>query len=308
MPKLSEIAMWFGIEMAVLDGEITTVSAIESAGPESLVFATDSRTLEQALRSKAGGILVSQVIASATAGEDIRVLRVPEAKLAFAVAAGRLKKTGYRAWVHPSAVIESDVVLGERTHVGPGALVEAGVKIGADCEIRANVVVHSGTTVGSRVIVQSGAILGSAGFGYVRDSATGKYVAFPQQGTLEIGDDVEIGANSTIDRGALGETRIGRGTKIDNLVHIAHNCCLGEDVVIAAQTGISGSTVIGDGAVIGGQVGVGDHALIGEGVILGSGSGILSGKKLSGPGQVFWGTPAQPLKAYLRDLARFRRS
>ena len=116
-----------------------------------------------------------------------------------------------------------------------------------------------------------------------------------------------IGANTTIDRGALGETRIGAGTKIDNLVHIAHNCVLGRNVIIAAQTGISGSSVIEDGAILGGQVGLGEHAHVGPGVILGGGAGVLSHKKVRGPGQVFWGRPARPLKQYLRDLARLSR-
>ncbi|MGD0889328.1 MAG: UDP-3-O-(3-hydroxymyristoyl)glucosamine N-acyltransferase, partial [Acidobacteriaceae bacterium] len=160
---------------------------------------------------------------------------------------------------------------------------------------------------GDRVLVQAGAVLGATGFGYARNSATGEYIAFPQQGTLTIEDDVEIGANSTIDRGALGETRIGAGTKIDNLVHIAHNCVVGRNVVIASQTGISGSCVIEDGAVLGGQVGLGEHAHIGPGVILGGGAGVLSHKKVRGPGQVFWGRPARPLKQYLRDLARLSR-
>jgi UDP-3-O-[3-hydroxymyristoyl] glucosamine N-acyltransferase len=122
-----------------------------------------------------------------------------------------------------------------------------------------------------------------------------------------IEDRVEIGANTTIDRGALGETRIGRGAKIDNLVHIGHNCVIGRNVVIAAQTGISGSSVVEDGAILGGQVGIGEHATVGEGVILGGGAGVLSGKKMHGKGEVFWGRPARPLKEYLRDLARLKR-
>ena len=122
-----------------------------------------------------------------------------------------------------------------------------------------------------------------------------------------IEDDVEIGANTTIDRGALGETRIGAGSKIDNLVHIGHNCRIGRNVIIAAQTGISGSSAVEDGAILGGQVGMGEHALVGPGVILGGGAGVLSNKKLHGPGQVFWGRPARPLKQYLRDLARLSR-
>jgi UDP-3-O-[3-hydroxymyristoyl] glucosamine N-acyltransferase len=157
------------------------------------------------------------------------------------------------------------------------------------------------------VIVHAGAVLGSDGFGYVRDGATGEYTKFPQQGRLVIEDDVEVGANTTIDRGALEETRIGRGTKLDNLIHLGHNVSVGRNVVIAAQTGVSGSSSIGDGAIIGGQVGMGEHAEIGAGVILGGQGGILPGKRVQGPGMVFWGTPARPIKDYLRELATLAR-
>ncbi|MFY9741851.1 MAG: UDP-3-O-(3-hydroxymyristoyl)glucosamine N-acyltransferase, partial [Candidatus Sulfotelmatobacter sp.] len=143
----------------------------------------------------------------------------------------------------------------------------------------------------------------SDGFGYVRDAETGRYEKFPQIGRLAIEDDVEIGANTTIDRGALDETRIGRGTKIDNLVHVGHNCRIGENVVIAAQTGISGSAVIENNVVIGGQVGIADHVRLEEGVIVGAQAGIPSNKILRGKGVVFWGTPARPLHQYLKQLA-----
>ena len=182
-----------------------------------------------------------------------------------------------------------------------------GCVIGNDCNVLAGVTIYPGTVMGDRVVVQAGAVLGATGFGYARSSETGEYVLFPQQGRLVVEDDVEIGANTTIDRGALGETRIGRGTKIDNLVHIGHNCLIGKDVVIAAQTGISGSSVVEDGAMLGGQVGIGEHATVGKGVILGGGAGVLSGKKMHGPGEVFWGRPARPLKEYLRDLARLKK-
>src|SRR4029077_2815883 len=178
--------------------------------------------------------------------------------------------------------------------------------IGGGCDIQARVTIYSGVVLGDEVVVQAGAVLGSTGFGYARNGETGEYVLFPQQGQLVIEDRVEIGANTTIDRGALGETRIGRGTKIDNLVHIAHNCVIGKNVVIAAQTGISGSSVVEDGAILGGQVGIGEHATVGEGVILGGGAGVLSGKKMKGKVEVFWGRPARPLKEYLRDLARLK--
>jgi UDP-3-O-[3-hydroxymyristoyl] glucosamine N-acyltransferase len=155
--------------------------------------------------------------------------------------------------------------------------------------------------------VHAGAVLGSDGFGYVRDAATGAYTQFPQQGALVIENDVEIGANSTIDRGALAETRIGRGTKIDNLVHVGHNCDIGEDVILVALTGISGSSTVGRGAILAGQVGIGDHAHVGPGVILGGQSGVFNGKTVSNeglrPGTVLYGTPARPLKQALREQA-----
>ncbi len=146
-------------------------------------------------------------------------------------------------------------------------------------------------------------MLGADGFGYVRDPTTGAYTQFPQQGTLVIEDDVEIGANTTIDRGALKQTRIGRGTKFDNLVHVGHNCEIGEDVILVAGVGISGSCTVGNGAVIAGQVGIGDHAHIGPGVILGGQAGVLSGKTVTNegcvkPGTVLWGTPARPLSRF----------
>jgi UDP-3-O-[3-hydroxymyristoyl] glucosamine N-acyltransferase len=178
--------------------------------------------------------------------------------------------------------------------------------VGSGCDIHARVTIYPGVVLGDGVVVQAGAVLGSTGFGYARNAETGEYVLFPQQGSLVIEDDVEIGANTTIDRGALGETRIGRGTKIDNLVHIGHNCVIGRNVVIAAQTGMSGSSVVEDGAVLGGQVGIGEHATVGAGVILGGGAGVLSGKKMRGKGEVFWGRPARPLKEYLRDLAKLK--
>jgi UDP-3-O-[3-hydroxymyristoyl] glucosamine N-acyltransferase len=161
--------------------------------------------------------------------------------------------------------------------------------------------------LGNRVIVHSGAVLGSDGFGYVRDEKTGCYEKFPQTGRLEIEDDVEIGANSTIDRGALDLTRIGRGSKIDNLVHVGHNVLIGKNVVIAAQTGISGSAVIEDNVVIAGQVGIADHVRIEEGAILGAQAGVPSNKVIRGKGIVFWGTPARPIRQYLKELAALGR-
>jgi UDP-3-O-[3-hydroxymyristoyl] glucosamine N-acyltransferase len=306
MVRISKVADWLGVGAPLLDSEITEVASIEGAGPRSVVFAVDKEAMTHALASKAGAVLASTNLQDGEFPLDPRVLWVADARYAFAVVARRLYGKGFAAGVHPSAVVGQGVRIGVGTRIGPGVVLEDGAVVGSDCNLMARAVVHAGTMLGDRVVVQAGAVLGSTGFGYARSKETGEYLIFPQQGRLVVEDDVEIGANTTIDRGALGETRIGRGTKIDNLVHIGHNCVIGKNVVIAAQTGISGSSVVEDGAILGGQVGIGEHATVGTGVILGGGAGVLSGKKMRGPGEVFWGRPARPLKEYLRDLARLK--
>lgn len=307
MATWREVAEWVGAEASPPErgGEIVRVSGLEGVGEDSVVFAVDEATLREALKTGAGVILASRKLKKET--QDARVLWVADARYAFAAVGRHLAGKGFEAGVHPTAVVGEGVVIGEGSYVGPGVVLGDRVQVGKDCNLVAKVTIYSGTALGDRVVVQAGAVLGSTGFGYARSAETGEYVIFPQQGRLVVEDDVEIGANTTVDRGALGETRIGRGTKIDNLVHIGHNCVIGKNVVIAAQTGISGSSVVEDGAVLGGQVGIGEHATVGEGVILGGGAGVLSGKKMKGKGEVFWGRPARPLKEYLRDLARLRR-
>ena len=307
MAKISEIAEWIGAKAPVLEAEITEVSNMEGAMASSLVFATDSATLKAALESKAGAILASDKLELWELPADPRIVWASDARYAFALVAKGLKGKGFEAGIHSTAVIGEGVKIGMGTSLGPRVVVGDGVAIGKDCNILAGVTIYAGTVLGDGVVVQAGAVLGSTGFGYVRSGDTGEYLVFPQQGRLYVEDNVEIGANTTIDRGALGETRIGRGTKIDNLVHIGHNCLIGKNVIIAAQTGISGSSVVEEGAILGGQVGIGEHAIVGAGVILGGGAGVLSGKKMRGPGEVFWGRPARPLKEYLRDLARLKK-
>jgi UDP-3-O-[3-hydroxymyristoyl] glucosamine N-acyltransferase len=210
---------------------------------------------------------------------------------------------GHDVSIGANATVEEAAKIGNRTWIGAGCVIGPGVEVGEDCDIYPNVTIYSGTKLGNYVIVHAGAVLGSDGFGYARNPSSGRHEKFPQIGKLEVEDDVEIGANTTIDRGALEVTRIGRGTKIDNLVHIGHNCQIGENVIIAAQAGFSGSIVIEDNVLIGGQVGVGEHARIQEGVMVGAQSGVLPKKILRGKGIAFWGTPARPLRGYLRDLA-----
>jgi UDP-3-O-[3-hydroxymyristoyl] glucosamine N-acyltransferase len=304
--------------------QVTGVGSVASAGEEDLVFVEDPKRLASALESRAGAVIAGEFAAQAPRAKALLISEHP--KLAFARAAEFLRDRDAQprsvhstAVVHASArvaagavvaeraVIAEQAEIGEGTRIGAGCVLGPGVKIGRGCEIYPNVTMYAGTSVGDGVIVHAGAVLGSDGFGYVRDGKTGRYEKFPQVGRLVIEDDVEVGANTTIDRGALDETRIGRGTKIDNLVHIGHNCSIGEDVVIAAQTGLSGSITIEKNVVLGGQVGIGEHARVEEGVMLGGQGGILPNKVLRGKGVVFWGTPAQPVREYLKQLTRLAR-
>jgi UDP-3-O-[3-hydroxymyristoyl] glucosamine N-acyltransferase len=296
--RKSEIAALLAVEWGGKDVAVTRVSRIEDATADALVFAADESSLAGALASDADVIL-------ARSGADERILVVHEPRTAFAQVYARWFDRRGMGGVDAAAVIGEGAIYGVGCEIAAHAYLGAGVRLGDACVIGPGVVILPGTTLGARVKVQAGVILGSDGFGYVR-TASG-YVGFPQIGTLWIGDDVEIGANTTIDRGALGETRIGRGTKIDNLVHIGHNCRIGEDAIIAAQVGIAGSTEVGDGAVLAGQVGLAEKVVIGPGVVVGAQGGVPTGKKLSGAGVVFWGTPARPIKEYLKDLAALSR-
>ena len=304
--------------------DLAGVSNIQSAAPGDLVFVEDEKNLLLALESCASAVVAGEFAAEETRMKPLLIASQP--RLAFARAAQILcAATKPKPGVHSSAVVDPTahlganaaveervviaerVTIGDATRIGAGSVIGAGVSIGRDCTLYPNVTLYPGTRIGNHVIIHAGAVLGSDGFGYVRDKTTGRYEKFPQIGRLEIADHVEIGANTTIDRGALEVTRIGRGTKIDNLVHIGHNCQIGEDVVIAAQTGFSGSIVVENNVVLGGQVGIGEHARIGEGVMLGGQGGVLPKKILRGKGVAFWGTPAQPLREYLKQLAALAR-
>ena len=327
--SLGEIAKAVGCRL-VGDGrlEVSGIASIESASAHDLVFVEDEKYLSAALQSNACAVIAPE-FAAGSAGNGRSLLISDHPKLAFARAARMLRDDSHvdalagtvhpTAVVHPSASLGSGVsvdaraVIAERVQIGAGSRVGAGcaigpdVKIGAACQIYPNVTIYPGTTINDRVIVHAGAVLGSDGFGYVRDRKTGRYEKFPQVGRLIIEEDVEIGANATVDRGALDETRIRRGSKIDNLVHIGHNCQIGEDVVIAAQTGISGSVVVEKNVVIAGQVGIAEHVRIEEGVIVGAQGGVPSNKILRGKGVLFWGTPARPIRDYLKQLATLAR-
>jgi len=321
--ELSELIERLGgaIVQGSPDHRLRGVSSPAQACANDAVFAEDARAAAEALASDAGVVVLRPGLGVSYPSPKC-VVESPQPRLWFARAGKLLRPALPVTGVHPSAVIgahvklgdditigpcaviEDDARIGARTRIEAGAVIGRGVRIGDYCHIYPRAVLYPGTTLGNWVVVHAGAVLGADGFGYVRNPANGAYAQFPQQGTLVVEDEVEIGANSTIDRGALAETRIRRGVKIDNLVHVGHNCDIGEDVILVALTGISGSSSVGKGAVLAGQVGIGDHAHVAPGVILGGQSGVFNGKTASAePGTVLYGTPARPLKQVLREQA-----
>jgi UDP-3-O-[3-hydroxymyristoyl] glucosamine N-acyltransferase len=317
--RVSELAEVVGGNVAG-DGSVTVrrVASLDSAGEADITYVEDEKFFSAANDSAASCVIVPE---GAAIDHPCRI-EVKRPKLAFALIAEILHAPKHREpSIHSTAVLaeSSDVALtafigahvtiGEQSSVGIGTQVLANVSIGdevtigADCVIHPNVVIYDNVTIGDRVVLHAGVVIGADGFGYVRDEES--HHKFPQIGTVVIEDDVELGANTTVDRAALGRTRIGRGTKLDNMVHVGHNCDIGERVVIAAQTGISGSVTIEDDCVIGGQVGFGDHIRVQSGAVIGSKAGVLPGKIVR-PG-VWWGIPIQPLDEYKRLNAHLGR-
>jgi UDP-3-O-[3-hydroxymyristoyl] glucosamine N-acyltransferase len=315
--RVKELAAWLDAAWeGDGDREVRRMAPLEDAGAEDISFITRGRPLKHADASRAGCLLVPDDYhnhASRT------VIRARDPRAAAARAIPRLHPhVEPPAGVNPTAVLGPGVVLGKNVSIGALASIGAGVHIGAgtsvgagsvlgdyvhvgeECILHPRVTIYRDVSIGDQVVLHSGCVIGADGFGFVLSN--GAYEKFPQVGRVEIGDRVEIGANSCVDRAALGVTSIGDGTKIDNLVHIAHNCRIGCHVVIAAQTGLSGGVVVEDYAVIGGQVGIGDKARIESRAVLGSGSGVLT-SKIVRAGEVLWGTPARPLKRYLEQLA-----
>ncbi len=312
------------------DGSIhvARVAELDSAGAGDIAYVEDEKFYESGRSSKASCLIVSSGFVSSL-GTLLEakefgpaLIEVAKPKLAFALAAELLHPQKRREpFVHPSATIAESanidltvfigphVSIGEETFIGAGTRLDAGVvigdrvRVGRDSVLHPGVILYDDVTIGDRVILHAGVCIGADGFGYVRGDMG--YHKFPQRGTVLIEDEVELGAYTCVDRAALGQTRIGRGTKIDNLVHVGHNCDIGERVIIAAQTGISGSVTIEDDCVIGGQVGFGDHIRVLSGAVIGSKAGVLPGKIVR-PG-VWWGIPIQPLDEYKRLNAHLAR-
>jgi UDP-3-O-[3-hydroxymyristoyl] glucosamine N-acyltransferase len=296
--------------------EIVGVANLETAQRGEISFLEKAEFAAQAAHTNASCLIIPENFNHELPCTSIEV---KNPKLAFAKVGKELHPNKILTdSIHETAVITSEiseirayfigafVSIGKNSYIGESSVIYDGVKIGNNVSIGKgtivypNCVIYDNVSIGHDCVIHAGAIIGAEGFGFVRDDAEG-YIKFPQIGSVIIEDDVEIGANSCVDRGSLGITRIGKGTKIDNLVQIAHNVEIGERVVIASQTGISGSTVIENDCVIGGQVGFGDHARVLSGAIIGSKAGVLPGKIVRAG--VWWGVPVQPLDEYKRQNA-----
>lgn len=297
--------------------QIARIAAIDEAGPDALTFATTPTYLQAALRSHAAAVLIDEGLLQQARDDEqyekplIIVENARVALMQLLRGFDRPRKRG--PFVHPTALVDERAQLGQDVHVGPHVVVgarsrigdrcvlEAGVYIGEDAAIGSDVLVYphasimDGCIVGDRVILHPGAVIGSDGFGYV--FVDGRFERIPQVGNVVLADDVEIGANTCVDRAQTGSTQIGQGTKIDNLCQIGHNCRIGTSTGMAALTGLAGSTIIGDYTLVGGQVGFKGHITIGSRVKIGAGAKVWGDI----PDDAFYsGVPARPHKEDLR--------
>lgn len=316
MATLKELAELVGAEL-VGDSQqsISGVASIDQAGPGELTFLANPRYAAKLDNCKASAVIVPQGVA----GEGHNLLVCANPYLAFArilthfqapvevpreVMAGATVHPSARLAedisIHPGCTVGRDVTIGRNTILYPGVVLYDGVQVGEDCVLHANVVVREGCRIGNRVIIQPAAVIGSDGFGYAPDGR--RYVKIPQVGIVVIEDDVEIGSATCIDRAAMSVTRIGRGTKIDNLVQIAHNVVVGEDTIIVSQVGVSGSTHIGNHCTFGGQAGLAGHIKIGNDVMIAARGGVAGDVP---DGQVLSGAPAMPHKDWLKASMTF---
>jgi UDP-3-O-[3-hydroxymyristoyl] glucosamine N-acyltransferase len=298
--RLDELAKRINAEL-VGDGsiEITGVATLDSAGAGQLSFVSNPKYAKQLLTTQASAVVVSTAVKS----DRLAMLKAKNPYYTFRQAVVLLH--GFRkhphAGVHPAAHIDPTATIGEGSVIYPGVVVGPRVKIGRDCILYSNVNVYDDCILGDRVIVHAGATLGVDGFGFATEA--GVHHKIPQIGNLVIEDDVEIGANSSIERGALESTVIGRGTKIDNAVVIGHGTRVGEHCLFVAQVGIAGSVTIGHHVVLGGQTGVAGHLTIGDGVMVGAKSGVSGDIPAK---SMMLGSPVMEIRKYRRSAALFK--
>jgi UDP-3-O-[3-hydroxymyristoyl] glucosamine N-acyltransferase len=292
------------------DKAIKGAAPFEVAGPGEITVAGSPKFIKRIGESTAGAIIVPPQVGET----DMNLVTVDQPMVAFTqvvrlfhpapepvdrihprAVLGEGVKSGRQVELGPCAVIGDRVVLGSRVRIGAGAVVGEDVVIGDDVLLHPNVTVLARCRIGSRVVIHPGTVVGSDGFGFAPDGK--RYHKQPHTGIVSIGDDVELGANNTIDRATFGETRIGNGVKTDNLVHIAHNVSIGDNTVVVSQVGVSGSVAVGDNVIIAGQAGIAGHLKIGDGAIIGPRAGIA---RDVAPGQVVMGAPEMPQKKWLR--------
>lgn len=305
--SVSKLAALIGAEVqGDPDTRVTGAGSVEEARPGDVVLAVDSRFLETAMNSQAACIVASPELRPSSNGKSILLVASPLEAFAKVLEHFRGTESVPAAGIGAGAVVEPDVELGKDVAIGancyvgrdavlgdgcvlfPGVFIGEGVRLGANCRLYPNAVVYAGCVLGKRVILHAGAVIGADGFGYTCREQ--EFVKLPHAGIVEIGDDVEIGANSAIDRAKTGATVIGNGTKIDNLVHIAHNCKIGRNCVIVALVGIAGSANIGDSVTLAGQVGVSDHVTIEDGCVVAARAGVIGNVA---KGSVVSGFPAR---------------
>lgn len=300
--RVSEIAAVLGADWSgANDAEIVRAAPLEDASAEEIAFVGNARAAKSAASSRAGCLLVPPDFSA----PGRTVIRAADPRAAFARVVALLHPDrGAPQGIHPTAILHPSARLAENVAVGPYCTIGANVRIGPGSVLHSHVTIYPDVTIGARAILHAGVVIGADGFGFA--VANGRYEKFPQVGRVEIGDDFEAGANTTIDRAALGVTRIGNGVKLDNMVHVGHNVRIGDHVVIAAQTGISGGAVIEDWAVVAGQVGIADKVRIESRAVLGAKCGVPTSKVIRA-GETVWGIPARPIKDYLEQLAHLAR-
>lgn len=312
--KLSELASKLGAErIGAEDPVITGIAGLGEAQAGEITYVADDRHIADLKRSRATAAIIP------VAAQDVAIpaLKVKNPRLAFArvlgffherpripcgisekASIGKDVRIGSDVSIHPFAVVADNARIGDRVTLFPGVFIGEGSEIGDDCIIHSNVSIREGVTVGKRCIIHPGTVIGSDGFGFVTEA--GVHHKIPQVGGVVVGDDVEFGAGCAVDRATMGQTVIGNGSKLDNMVHIAHNVTIGEHCLLAGQVGIAGSAKIGNSVVMGGQAGIGDHVTVGDRVMIGGGSAVT---KDVPPDRVLAGYYAIPLREWLKVQA-----
>ena len=324
--KLRDVAQLLGAELIGASdpqAEISGVAAIDKAGPGMVAFISNRKYVRLLASTRATAVLVSPEVAARGAPPGTALLVLDDPYMGFArllqhctAEPRRVTGVSERAWVDPTARLGADVnvwplayvgpgaVIGARVDLHPGSYVGAGASIGDDTILGPNAVVHHACKVGARCHLYAGAVVGSDGFGFAPDLRQGLHLKIPQIGIAVVEDDVEIGANTTIDRAAMGETRIGRGTKIDNLVQVGHNATVGRGCFVVSQAGISGTATVGNGVTIAGQAGIAGHITVGDGAQVGAQAGVHNSVP---PGARILGSPGIDGAEAKRAMAVFPR-